>query len=165
MKRSRSSVTADANETVETHEEAVKKPKGEEIESDAKHEFSSSGVAEEHINGYVDVEVAVGKACPYLDTVNREVLDFDFERKCSVSLSTNNVYCCLVCGKYFQGRSFNTHACKHSLEEDHHVFINMQNRRIYCLPDDYEVFDSSLSDIQVCASLMPFPFSKLLTHC
>jgi hypothetical protein len=39
----------------------------------------------------------------YLDTVNRQMLDFDFEKLCSVSLSNLNVYACLVCGKYFQG--------------------------------------------------------------
>ena len=26
----------------------------------------------------------------------------DFEKLCSVSLSRNNVYACLICGKYFQ---------------------------------------------------------------
>lgn len=41
--------------------------------------------------------------CPYLGTINRHVLDFDFEKICSVSLSTNNIYACLVCGKYYQG--------------------------------------------------------------
>lgn len=30
------------------------------------------------------------------------VLDFDFEKLCSVSLSHVNVYACMVCGKYFQ---------------------------------------------------------------
>ncbi len=40
--------------------------------------------------------------CPYLDTIDRHVLDFDFEKLCSVSLSRINVYACLVCGKYFQ---------------------------------------------------------------
>ena len=40
--------------------------------------------------------------CPYLDTIDRAVLDFDFEKLCSISLSNNNVYACLVCGKYFQ---------------------------------------------------------------
>lgn len=43
------------------------------------------------------------RLCPYLDTINRHVLDFDFEKLCSVSLSRINVYACLVCGKYFQG--------------------------------------------------------------
>ena len=42
------------------------------------------------------------RSCPYLDTINRSVLDFDFEKLCSVSLSRINVYACLVCGKYFQ---------------------------------------------------------------
>ena len=43
------------------------------------------------------------RLCPYLDTINRHVLDFDFEKLCSISLSRINVYACLVCGKYFQG--------------------------------------------------------------
>ncbi|CAB1319831.1 unnamed protein product, partial [Coregonus sp. 'balchen'] len=32
------------------------------------------------------------------------VLDFDFEKLCSISLSHINVYACLICGKYFQGK-------------------------------------------------------------
>ncbi|CAJ0852575.1 8937_t:CDS:2 [Entrophospora sp. SA101] len=32
----------------------------------------------------------------YLDTINRHMLDFDFEKVCSVSLSNLNVYACLV---------------------------------------------------------------------
>ena len=44
------------------------------------------------------------RLCPYLDTINRTVLDFDFEKLCSVSLTRINVYACLVCGKYFQGQ-------------------------------------------------------------
>ena len=30
------------------------------------------------------------------------VLDFDFDKLCSMSLSMINCYACLVCGKYFQ---------------------------------------------------------------
>jgi U4/U6.U5 tri-snRNP-associated protein 2 len=41
--------------------------------------------------------------CPYLDTIDRKLLDFDFEKLCSVTLQNLNVYACLVCGKYFQG--------------------------------------------------------------
>jgi len=48
----------------------------------------------------------VHRLCPYLDTINRQVLDFDFEKLCSVSLSRINVYACLVCGKYFQGNVY-----------------------------------------------------------
>lgn len=78
------------------------------------------------------VEDKRSRHCPYLDTINRQniffiwsqihivtllhlvlscfisfysrsVLDFDFEKLCSVSLSHINVYACLICGKYFQG--------------------------------------------------------------
>jgi len=91
---------------------------------------------------------AVSRSCPYLDTINRKMLDFDFEKLCSVSLSNMNVYACLVCGKYFQGRGKNSHAYFHALEADHHVFINLHNEHIYCLPDNYLVDDPSLEDIK-----------------
>ncbi len=48
--------------------------------------------------------------CPYLDTIDRKRLDFDFEKCCSVSIRKENCYACLVCGKYFQGRGRGTHA-------------------------------------------------------
>ena len=89
-----------------------------------------------------------GFRCPYLDTINRMVLDFDFEKACSVTGNNFNVYACLVCGKYFQGRGCHTQAYTHSLQEDHHVFKNLHDGRVYCLPDGYEVVDSSLKDIQ-----------------
>ncbi|KAF2072126.1 hypothetical protein CYY_006571 [Polysphondylium violaceum] len=88
------------------------------------------------------------KDCPYLDTVNRNILDFDFEKICSISFHNHNVYACLVCGKYFQGKSQDSHANLHCLQTNHHVFINLHNEKIYCLPDDYEVIDSSLDDIK-----------------
>jgi len=39
------------------------------------------------------------------------------------------------------------------VEADHHVFLNLQTKRFYCLPDDYEVLDSSLNDIKVADAL------------
>ena len=87
--------------------------------------------------------------CPYLDTVNRALLDFDFEKCCSVSLSPHNVYACLVCGKYFQGRGKDTHAYTHSLEHGHHVFLRLDDGKAYCLPDLYEIAnDQSLDDVR-----------------
>ena len=72
----------------------------------------------------------------------------DFEKLCSVSLSRINVYACLVCGKYFQGRGHNTHAYTHSVsDEQHRVFLNLATKKFYCLPDNYEIIDPSLSDI------------------
>ena len=84
----------------------------------------------------------------YLDTIDRNVLDFDFEKLCSVSLSNINVYACLVCGKYFQGRGPKSHAYFHALDEDHHVFINLESQRVYVLPEGYEVKGKSLDDIK-----------------
>ncbi|TMW60496.1 hypothetical protein Poli38472_000538 [Pythium oligandrum] len=88
------------------------------------------------------------RKCPYLDTINHQLLDFDFEKVCSVTLSDQNVYACLVCGKYFQGRGKSTHAFTHSVQNSHHVFINLQNDKIYCLPDNYEVIDTALQPIK-----------------
>jgi U4/U6.U5 tri-snRNP-associated protein 2 len=78
-------------------------------------------------------------------------------------MSNQNVYACLICGKYFQGtprsvassfmtvhpalsialhaslpllpsgRGRNTHAYMHSLEESHHVFINLQTLKVHTL--------------------------------
>ncbi|VAI68670.1 unnamed protein product [Triticum turgidum subsp. durum] len=93
-------------------------------------------------------QVELRRDCPYLDTVNRQVLDFDFEKFCSISLSNLNVYVCLVCGKYYQGRGLKSHAYTHSLEAGHHVFINLQTEKVYCLPDGYEINDPSLEDIR-----------------
>ena len=91
------------------------------------------------IEGYGDL---------YLDTINREILDFDFEKQCSVSLSNINVYACLVCGKYFQGRGPKSHAYYHALEVGHHVFVNMGTKKVYVLPEGYEVKNQSLDDIK-----------------
>ncbi|KAH1826224.1 hypothetical protein KXX27_009158, partial [Aspergillus fumigatus] len=93
----------------------------------------------EPMEGYSDL---------YLDTINREILDFDFEKLCSVSLSNINVYACLVCGKYFQGRGPRSYAYFHALEVGHHVFINISTKKVYVLPEGYEVKSRSLEDIK-----------------
>jgi len=90
--------------------------------------------------------------CPYLDTVNRQMIDFDSEKLCSITLTNMNVYVCLVCGKYFQGRGKTTPLFTHSVQAGHFVFMNLQSGRVYCLPDDYEVVDTSLKDVQRCLS-------------
>nr|POE63468.1 putative mrna-splicing protein ubp10 [Quercus suber] len=92
------------------------------------------------IAGYEDV---------YLDTIDRQRLDFDFEKLCSVTLSNINVYACLVCGKYFSGRGPKTPAYFHALDVGHHVYINMESKKVYVLPEGYEVKSKSLEDIKV----------------
>ncbi|KAI8354167.1 hypothetical protein BD560DRAFT_438335 [Blakeslea trispora] len=84
----------------------------------------------------------------YLDTIDRHMLDFDFEKVCSISLSQINVYACLTCGKYYQGRGKSSHAYFHSMDKDHHVFINLRTLKVYVLPDGYEVDNPSLNDIK-----------------
>jgi U4/U6.U5 tri-snRNP-associated protein 2 len=42
----------------------------------------------------------------------------------------------------------NTPAYIHSLDQGHHVFIHLHNGRVWCIPDGYEVIDSSLEDIK-----------------
>jgi len=91
------------------------------------------------VEGYTDL---------YLDTINRNVLDFDFEKLCSVTLSNINVYACLVCGKYYQGRGSKSQAYFHALEEGHHVYVNMETKKVYVLPEGYEVKSKSLDDIK-----------------
>ena len=92
--------------------------------------------------------------CPYLDTIQRSLLDFDFEPACSVTLSAGpHIYCCLVCGKYFRGRGANTAAYTHAVEASHYVFCHLASSRFYCLPENYEIRDASLQDI--AAALHP----------
>lgn len=60
------------------------------------------------------------------------------------------------------GRGLKSHAYTHSVQFTHHVFLNLHTLKFYCLPDNYEIIDSSLEDITVspsdqsqnCASLM-----------
>lgn len=87
-------------------------------------------------------------SCPYLSTINRRLLDFDFEKACSVSLSKTNVYACLVCGRFFTGRGPSTHAYTHALQVGHCMFMRLDSGRVFCLPDNYEVHDASLQDIR-----------------
>jgi U4/U6.U5 tri-snRNP-associated protein 2 len=82
-----------------------------------------------------------------MHTVDPAALDFDFQKVCSVSLDDRNVYACLVCGKYFQGRGPTSHAQAHALDSSHHIFLNLHTERTYCLPDGYEVVDPSLDAV------------------
>ncbi|CAM9396362.1 unnamed protein product, partial [Ectocarpus fasciculatus] len=95
--------------------------------------------------------------CPYLDTVCRPLLDFDMAKACSVTLSDQNVYACLVCGKFFQGRGKSTPLYTHSVQFGHFVVMSLHTGRAYCLPDGYEIGAGeatadarSLADVQRC---------------
>jgi U4/U6.U5 tri-snRNP-associated protein 2 len=80
--------------------------KRKKIDAGDQRQTSTAGGAP--VNGVATAATGTGAAAGkgsglYLDTIRRYMLDFDFEKVCSVSLSNLNVYACLVCGKYFQG--------------------------------------------------------------
>lgn len=85
------------------------------------------------------------RKCPYLDRIRRTALDFDFEKICSQTLSPLNVYCCLECGKFFGGKAASK---AHSLDNEHYVWVHLENGKFFCFPDDYQIVDEpSLDDI------------------
>ncbi|KAJ1042179.1 hypothetical protein NDA14_002052 [Ustilago hordei] len=102
------------------------------------------------------------KSALYLDTINRAVLDFDFEKLCSVSLSNINVYACLVCGRYFQGRGRNSYAYLHSIDDSHHVFMNLASAQTYILPDNYAVLEENQAALQDIKYLLNPTFTPQL---
>ena len=138
--RSGNDILATADLLQEELQESAPRPQpsGEE-EEDEESAFDAPSRQAVPVEGYTDL---------YLDTINRSVLDFDFEKLCSVTLSNINVYACLVCGKYFQGRGHKSHAYFHALEIGHHVYVNMQTKKVYVLPEGYEVKSKSLDDIK-----------------
>ncbi|EIN14399.1 cysteine proteinase [Punctularia strigosozonata HHB-11173 SS5] len=126
--------------------DTIEEPPTKKIKRDSTNEHADPDELDELDN--IPAEDSSLKASDlYLDTINRAALDFDFEKVCSVSTSNVNVYGCLICGKYYQGRGRKSPAYAHSIHEDHHVFINLETTKVYVLPDGYPVNDPSLEDI------------------
>jgi len=132
-------ILAAADQLEEELQEAAPTPPSDNEDGEAQSAFLAPSRQAAPVEGYTDL---------YLDTINRSVLDFDFEKLCSVTLSNINVYACLVCGKYFQGRGPKSHAYFHALEIGHHVYVNMQTKKVFVLPEGYEVKSKSLDDIK-----------------
>ncbi|KAI4133474.1 MAG: hypothetical protein LQ338_000210 [Usnochroma carphineum] len=140
--RNGNDILAAADQEQEELEEAAQSPQPPPAENGDDEEQSAYSTVSRQTaptEGYSDL---------YLDTINRSVLDFDFEKLCSVTLSNINVYACLVCGKYYQGRGPKSNAYFHALEVGHHVYVNMQTKKVYVLPEGYEVKSKSLEDIK-----------------
>lgn len=131
-------ILAAADQEEEELEEAAEATFGSDVDEEVS-ALSTTKRQTEPSQGYNDL---------YLDTINRAVLDFDFEKLCSISLSNINVYACLVCGRYFQGRGPKSYAYFHALEVGHHVYVNLETKRVYVLPEGYEVKNKSLDDIK-----------------
>lgn len=84
----------------------------------------------------------------HLGQIQRVNLDFDFDKVCSVTLSPRNVYCCLVCGKYLQGKSASSPLMVHALQNNHFVCISLTTCEVFSLPEDVLVVSDSLEDIK-----------------
>ncbi|KAJ9112780.1 hypothetical protein QFC20_002106 [Naganishia adeliensis] len=125
------------NGQAEKNGSAKEKAKDEESSDDEDEDEQPEAAAEEETE----------RKDMYLDAISRQNLDFDFERVCSKSLSNINVYCCLVCGKYFQGRGRGSYAYRHAVGENHRVWLNLETEKFYVLPEGYLVSDPSLQDI------------------
>uniref|UniRef100_A0A0M3IUF2 U4/U6.U5 tri-snRNP-associated protein 1 n=1 Tax=Ascaris lumbricoides TaxID=6252 RepID=A0A0M3IUF2_ASCLU len=78
------------------------------------------------------------RQCPYLDTIDRGALDFDFEKLCSVSLSHVNVYACMVCGKYFQVSIYPYE------ERFYPLYVWLQEKQLRTIDDSFQPTDLSL---------------------
>ena len=63
-----------------------------------------------------------------------------------------NNHTCILKVQFFvnTGRGRHSHAYTHSVQLYHHVFLNLSSLEFYCLPDNYQIIDSSLEDIKVC---------------
>lgn len=76
--------------------------------------------------------------------INLQKLDFELPVCCSINLSTNNIYCCLQCGNFFQGRSQHSPAFQHSITSrtnttQHNLFVNLQTTEFFWLPQNIKV--------------------------
>lgn len=65
-----------------------------------------------------------------------------------MTLSPKAVYCCLVCGKFFQGRGKGTPFYQHSLETEHRVGLNLHTLSCYRMPEGDSIDDPTLEDIR-----------------
>lgn len=61
-----------------------------------------------------------------------------------------HLHCSYSLSSFSTGRGLKSHAYIHSVQFSHHVFLNLHTLKFYCLPDNYEIIDSSLEDITVC---------------
>lgn len=64
---------------------------------------------------------------------------------------------------FLVGRGQKSHAYTHSVQFSHHVFLNLHTLKFYCLPDNYEIIDSSLEDITVSGAVLYFHKEYFLT--
>ncbi len=65
-----------------------------------------------------------------------------------------------MCGKYFQGRGRNSYAYLHSIDDSHHVFMNLSTAQTYILPDNYAVPEENQAALQDIKYLLNPTFTR-----
>ncbi len=71
------------------------------------------------------------------------------DQRCNVTQWSNLCFDMFIHVCLLAGRGLKSHAYTHSVQFTHHVFLNLHTLKFYCLPDNYEIIDSSLEDITV----------------
>ena len=80
--------------------------------------------------------------------VHRECLRFDDDLKCSTTLSRDNLYMCLSCGRCFSSGGKRSPLIEHFFREFHTLVLRMSDLTPVLLPDMTEVTDKAfLSDV------------------
>ncbi|AGO13873.1 AaceriAGR007Cp [[Ashbya] aceris (nom. inval.)] len=107
-------------------------------------ESDGDGVHLEDANKRLHISSSDGEGL--LQTIEKKRLDFYSEKVCSVTLSTIDVYSCLTCGKYLQGRNEGSPAFKHSIEVSHRLFMHMRTLKTYILPENRQLRNAEVLD-------------------
>ena len=80
--------------------------------------------------------------------VHREILRFDDELRCCVTLSHEHLYVCLTCGKCFSSGGRNSPLVQHFMKEFHTLALRMSDLKPVLLPDVIELKNTSpLKDV------------------
>ncbi|CCK70000.1 mRNA splicing protein SAD1 KNAG_0D02510 [Huiozyma naganishii CBS 8797] len=88
----------------------------------------------------VDVPVKRLDAGTIRKYIDLRKLDFDQVKRCSVKCTPLEVYCCLQCGKFLQGRGARSPCFLHAVNNSRHsMFMNLRDAKVYELPLNREV--------------------------
>lgn len=98
----------------------------------------------------VKCDITFSRASEIIFTFNLVLIVIKKKKKVNVfSVIFHDFFLWIFYKSPVTGRGTNTHAYMHSVQAGHHVFLNLQTLRFYCIPDNYEIIDSSLDDITV----------------
>ena len=75
--------------------------------------------------------------------VHREVLRFDDDLKCCATLSRENLYVCLTCGRCYSNTGKKSPLMEHFFKDFHTLVLRMSDLKAVLLPDMTEVSDTS----------------------